>query len=144
MTSVLLVRHAHALPRGTWQHPDRDRPLDERGLRQAQALVDSLAGHSPGRLVTSPFLRCVQTVEPLAAALGLEPELDERLVEDAEAGQARALLGELAAGGGLACTHGDLLARLLDKAHRTAKAGAWLLDPGSLEPVQYLPPPSGR
>jgi phosphohistidine phosphatase SixA len=142
VTQVLLVRHAHALPRSAWTDPDSERPLDERGQRQAAGLVAGLAGHTPGRLVTSPFLRCVQTVEPLAAALGLQPELDERLVEDGDADQARALLHELAGSGGLACTHGDLLGRLLGR--HTAKGGAWLLDPATLEPVEYLPPPPGR
>lgn len=142
MTPLLLVRHAHALPRSTWTDPDRDRPLDERGQRQAAGLVDGLAGHSPGRLVTSPFLRCVQTVEPLAAALGLRLELDDRLVEDGDPERARGLLHELAASGGLACSHGDLLGRLLGR--HTAKGGAWLLDPATLDPVEYLPPPAGR
>ena len=48
-------------------------------------------------------MRCVQTVEPLAAALGLEVELDERLAEGE--GSCRAAL--LEEDGVVACTHGD-------------------------------------
>ena len=80
----------------------------------------SRAGRSPARLagptavtliavVSSPAVRCVQTVEPLAAALGLEVELDDRLAEGGGS-SARVLLEE---DGVVACTHGDVIFELL-------------------------------
>ena len=55
--------------------------LDEKGLAQATELVDRLEGLPIKALVRSPLLRCRLTLEPLAAALGLEPLVDERLSE---------------------------------------------------------------
>ena len=75
--SLLLVRHAVAVSKHDWPSDDRLRPLNDKGFAQARALVDVLAGHRIEVIVSSPAVRCVQTVEPLAAALGLE------VVEDA-------------------------------------------------------------
>ena len=77
--SLLLIRHSTAGDRESWEGDDRLRPVDERGRRQSEALIDALAGYTIDRIVSSPYLRCVQTVEPLAEARGLEIELDEQL-----------------------------------------------------------------
>ena len=86
--------------------------------------------HSPAarsHASSSPYLRCIETVEPLAAALGLTVELDARLAEGAGRTAALTLVAEL--DGGLACTHGDiaeeLLGRVLDK------GAAVLVEPAS-------------
>lgn len=55
--------------------------LDDRGREQAQALVDRIGTLPVRAIVRSPLLRCERTVEPLAAALGLEPIVDDRLTE---------------------------------------------------------------
>ena len=55
--------------------------LDEKGVSQADALAERLDGLPIKALVRSPLLRCRLTLEPLAAALGLEPLIDERLSE---------------------------------------------------------------
>ena len=108
MTSVL-VRHASAGERAEWDADDRLRPLDAEGRRQAEALVDLLRTFEVRRIVSSPFLRCIETVEPLAEALGLEVEHDDRLAEGAGTA-ARELLREE---GVVACTHGDVAEHLL-------------------------------
>lgn len=74
---VFLVRHAHAGDREAWKGEDRLRPLSEKGKAQALGLVRLLTGETVGRVLSSPFLRCVQTVQPLAATanLSVEPEL---------------------------------------------------------------------
>ena len=77
--SLLLHRHARAGDREEWEGDDRVRPIDKRGRKQAEALVDALAGFAIDRIVSSPYLRCIESVEPLAEARGLEIELDERL-----------------------------------------------------------------
>jgi 8-oxo-dGTP diphosphatase len=109
---VYLVRHASAGKRSEWQGDDRLRPIDARGERQAEDLVAELREASFGRIVSSPYVRCVQSVEPLAEARGLELETDEALAEGAGADAALALfkrIGESL----VACVHGDLLVDLL-------------------------------
>ncbi len=109
--SAVLLRHAKAGDRDAWHGDDAARALDERGLLQAQALVGLLASDGPRRIVSSPYVRCVETVEPLAAALGVAVELDDRLAEGAGRAAALALLVEL--GAGVACTHGDVVEEIL-------------------------------
>jgi 8-oxo-dGTP diphosphatase len=116
--SVILLRHTSAGDREHWDGDDRLRPLDDLGYDQAIALPGELAGRNISRIVSSPYLRCIESVEPLAAALGLTVELDARLAEGASRADVLELLAEL--DGGLACTHGDItelaLGRMLHKA----------------------------
>jgi probable phosphomutase (TIGR03848 family) len=81
--TVILLRHGrstsnteHAL---AGRSPGVD--LDDKGREQAAALVERIGSLPIRALVSSPLLRCERTLEPLAAALGLEPILDERLSE---------------------------------------------------------------
>jgi len=138
--STILLRHASAGDRSTWGGDDRLRPLDEGGYAQALALADALAERGIARVVSSPYVRCVETVEPLAAALGLAVELDERLAEGEGGAGALALLAELA-GAGVACTHGDVveaaIGRVLDKG---AAAVVELAD-GPARVTELLPAP---
>lgn len=71
---TLLLRHAVAGSRDGWAGDDRDRPLTVAGLRQVDALVELLAPSAPVRVLTSPYVRCRQTVESLAAKVGLPLE----------------------------------------------------------------------
>ena len=83
---LYLVRHAKAGSRADWVGDDRLRPLTEGGCRQAEALAERLAplvAAADAELVSSPYLRCVQTIEPLATRLGRSVRLDERLAEEA-------------------------------------------------------------
>lgn len=135
--SLLLIRHATAGDRNAWVGDDRVRPVDDRGRRQSDALVDALAGYTIERIVSSPYLRCVQTVEPLAEARGLELELDEQLGATRldEVGEVlERLRGEKVA----VCTHGDL-PWLGDRKFK--KGATWVLD-GELEPTRYIKPPA--
>jgi 8-oxo-dGTP diphosphatase len=135
--SLLLIRHALAGHRDHWAGDDRLRPVDERGRLQSDLLVDALAGYTIERIVSSPYLRCVQTVEPLADARGLEIELDKQLGATRldEVGEVlERLRGEQAA----VCTHGDL-PWLGDRKFK--KGATWVLD-GELEPTRYIKPPA--
>jgi 8-oxo-dGTP diphosphatase len=72
-TTIELVRHAKAHSRDRWWgRPDRERPLTDVGMDQARALAAALqSGDQPiVRLYSSPWLRCTQTLDPLADALG--------------------------------------------------------------------------
>jgi len=110
VTRVHLVRHAKAKNRAEWTEPDVLRPLTKRGRREAAALVERLRAEAPARLVSSPFVRCVQTFQPLAQELDVAIETTELLAEGADGGPALDLLLSLDRGGPVACcTHGDVL-----------------------------------
>ena len=79
--TVILVRHAAAGERSRWSGDDRLRPLDERGRRQATELAEALASRGVERVLTSPYVRCRQTVDPLAETLGLAVEERVELAE---------------------------------------------------------------
>lgn len=82
MANLLLIRHAKAADRDTWTGADRERPLIERGHKQAQRLVRALDPDATALVAASPWLRCVQTAEPLAKAAGLDVVAEPRLGYD--------------------------------------------------------------
>jgi phosphohistidine phosphatase SixA len=135
--TILLIRHANAGHSDEWIGDDRLRPVDERGREQAAKLVDALAGFSIDRIVSSPYTRCVQTVEPLAEARGLEVELDEQLGAD-RLGEVPEVLERLRGQNAAVCAHGDL-PWLGDRKFK--KGSTWVVD-DSLEPQRYIPPPA--
>ena len=116
MTSVFL-RHAAAGDRDDWDDDDFHRPLDAKGRRQAAEFVELLRPFGVRRIVSSPYVRCVQTVEPLAAALGLPLEQDDRLAE----GEGAAAADLLREDGVVCCSHGDIAEALVG---RDLKKGA--------------------
>ena len=81
VTQLHLVRHAHAGNPARWAGPDEDRPLSEKGRRQAERLSDlfAAAGLAPDVILTSPKLRAVQTAEILARAIDQEVRIEPRL-----------------------------------------------------------------
>ncbi|HPX36585.1 MAG TPA: histidine phosphatase family protein [Mycobacterium sp.] len=74
---LLLIRHA--LPLRTEDGSDPE--LTEVGREQAMRLPEALARFGIRRLVSSPQRRAHQTAEPVAAALGMTVDIDERLAE---------------------------------------------------------------
>jgi probable phosphomutase (TIGR03848 family) len=81
--TVILLRHGRSVSNTAHTLAGRSDgvDLDDRGREQAAALVDRLGSLPIRALVSSPLLRCTATLEPLAAALGLTPVIDERFVE---------------------------------------------------------------
>lgn len=81
--TVILLRHGRSTSNTAYVLAGRSDgvDLDERGREQAGALVGRLAALPIRALVSSPLLRCMRTIEPLGAALGVEPVVDERLSE---------------------------------------------------------------
>jgi len=77
---IFLVRHAEAAP----GEPDELRALTPAGREAARALGERLARHAPDAVVSSPLLRARETAEPIADALGLKAESDDRLAPGAD------------------------------------------------------------
>ncbi|MFV9632559.1 histidine phosphatase family protein [Mycobacterium neumannii] len=76
---LLIIRHALPLRSEPGQGSDPD--LSEEGIEQAKRLPDALARFPISRLVSSPQKRAIQTAEPVAEALGLSIDIDDRLAE---------------------------------------------------------------
>jgi 8-oxo-dGTP diphosphatase len=140
--TVVLVRHARAGRRGEWPGTDVTRPLDPVGERQAGRLAEVLPWYAPERILTATPRRCVQTVEPLGAALGLGLDADGVFDEpsherhpEAAAERIRALA--VATGRSVVCSQGgvipDTVALLADSDGlavpdvKTPKGHAWVL-----------------
>jgi phosphohistidine phosphatase SixA len=105
---LLLVRHASAGHRADWKWDDRDRPLDERGRGQAARLFKKLESFRIERILTSPYLRCVETIAPLAAACGMQPELRGELGVERQATDGIELVRSLVGHDVVICGHGGL------------------------------------
>lgn len=112
---LYLVRHAHAGSRSTWTGDDRLRPLSKKGRRQATAVAEALADAGITRMISSPSLRCMETLRPLADLSGLVIEDDDRLAEGSPGEDALALADELHqwAEPVAVCSHGDVIPDLL-------------------------------
>src|SRR5215471_467648 len=105
---IALIRHADAGDRRSRPFDDGLRPLSAVGCWQAKALADTLRPWAPQRVLSSPSLRCTQTVAPLAAALGLRTEVSGDLNEGCGR-RALALVRALADDKAAVCTHGDVI-----------------------------------
>lgn len=147
---ILLTRHAHAGVRGTWEGDDSLRPLSNKGRRQAQGIVEQLAGFEIDRILTSPAVRCQQTVDPLAMARGLDRVVTRSLWEMAGPGEVAALLADRRRGTTLLCSHGPNLINALremlgDWAGLPVQKGStWVFDLAEEKTAtsNYLAPPS--
>ena len=142
--AVLLVRHGEAGDRHRWDGPDEERPLSAEGRQQADALTGALAGYEITRVLSSPYLRCTQTVEPLAAARGLPVEASDDLAEGSGRVALRRVRSLLEGPGTVLCTHGDVVEEVLDglgvrRSAETEKGATWALRPGE---ARCLPPPA--
>jgi len=112
---LYVVRHAHAGSRSSWNGSDESRPLTNRGRHQADAIAEGIRSAGVTRLVSSPYRRCTQTLDPLAGHLGLDVERDDRLTEGAGGDRALALADELRKEpeAAVVCSHGDVIPELL-------------------------------
>ncbi|GAA4968550.1 NUDIX hydrolase [Actinoplanes utahensis] len=141
---IALVRHARAGERRKWAGRDELRPIDPVGAKQADRIAGLLTALRPRRLVAATPLRCVQTLEPLAAALGDKPivsdgafaEVDDPDRLPGRLAEARARLASLrSAERVVVCSQGKLMPHLLASLHgtddhqrfKTPKGEGWLL-----------------
>ncbi|MGH3005737.1 MAG: SixA phosphatase family protein [Gaiellaceae bacterium] len=140
--TILFVRHASAGERKRWKGDDRLRPLDARGRRQAEGLVDLLRRHGPSRVLSSSSVRCRETVEPLARDLGLTVEERGELAEGASADEVHSVAAKLAEEVVVLCTHGDVVAEVLGEESEKGSTWVFRFDGDVLTPIEYLPPPA--
>jgi 8-oxo-dGTP diphosphatase len=158
--TVYLVRHARAGNRSKWKKSDRLRPLSKVGKRQAAGLHDIIvgdAGTGPKARITnvlsSPYVRCVQTVEPLATRLGLTVEVADALTEGASLEDALPIVEKYADTNAVLCMHGDVLPALLEHFARgglrlpharVEKGSTWAVDfdDGKVTAIRYFAPPT--
>jgi len=151
---LYVVRHADAGHRRGAGELDELRALSPRGRRQAEGLRSQLSGAGITRLIASPYLRCVQTLEPLGEKLGLVVDHDPRLAEGQGAARILAVAGEVHHTTAVLCSHGDVIpdlldalvadgVRLLDEL-RWQKASTWVFswEGGRLAKGRYVPPPT--
>ncbi len=133
---VFLVRHAHAGARAA-DGRDLYRPLTRKGRDRARDLAHVLLPEGPTRVLSSPATRCVQTVEPLAAAASVVVDEQPDLWEGSSPAHVLALVGHLPDEVVVACSHGDVIPSVIDHlAHQGAevrgrgceKGSIWRLD----------------
>jgi exopolyphosphatase/guanosine-5'-triphosphate,3'-diphosphate pyrophosphatase len=125
-------------------------------MRQSQAISEQLAGLGITRIVSSPHLRCAQTVERLAASAGLAIEFDERIAEDQDSAKAFEVVREIVDDSVVVCSHGSVIAGLLadleDQGAELETSGPFRCQRGSIWTVErrigvptqatYRPPPN--
>jgi 8-oxo-dGTP diphosphatase len=115
-------------------------------------LVATLKDVAFKRVLSSPYRRCVETVEPLAHARGLEVEATEVLAEGMGLEGFLKLVDEVR-DDAVYCGHADLAIYLLEslvdarlvrpQAARLEKGSTWILElrKGAFKSARYLPPP---
>jgi 8-oxo-dGTP diphosphatase len=152
--TIYLIRHAKAGERGVWEGDDKLRPLSGRGHLQTRGLLEVLEDAVFDRLLSSPYVRCMETVVPLSADRGIPVEPVEALAEGASLEEALALVDKHASRGAVFCTHGDVIPMLLEHfsdrgvdigaAPQWPKGSTWALETdatGEVTSARYLPPP---
>ena len=150
--TVYLLRHARAGRRSAWKGDDELRPLSKVGRRQAAALLDLLADAEIEQIVSSPYVRCVQSVQALAEQHGVEIDVVDELREGAPLEDALRLVEKVSGHPTVLCTHGDIVQALLThyKASgvkvgklRMEKGSVWAFETrnGRVTRASYLPPP---
>ena len=123
---LLVVRHAEAGDKRSWKAPDLLRPLSAAGRRQAEGLVVRLEDYPIERILCSPSLRCIQTVQPLAAERFLEIEPLPALGVEASPADMLGVFWDRTLRNTVLCTHGEAIGTLL---RQLAADGLTVTDP---------------
>lgn len=151
--AIHIVRHGAAGSRSAWEGPDEIRPLTAKGERQADLLAGHLSAVGVGRIVSSPYTRCRQTVEPLGVRLGIPVESHDALAEGPDRKAIAALLEEVAGTTTVLCSHGDVIPATLERLQRSGtrflspyecrKASTWTVthDGADYADARYSTPP---
>jgi 8-oxo-(d)GTP phosphatase len=121
---LILLRHAKAVSKSGWEGADADRPLDDAGRADAQALAEVLACFAPrdALLISSPAVRCTETLRPFGLRFIGEVRTEDSLYIHNPAGTDPAALRSLVAGAVAAgqpaviCAHRENLPALQEAA----------------------------
>ena len=135
--SLFLVRHAKAGKRSQWNAEDALRPLVADGQKQAESIAESIVRLSPTALFSSPYVRCMQTLQPLAQLSGLTVQSHQLLAERADFIATVDWIHTLS-DGTVMCSHGDVIPQVIDALERrgmevsgfrdSRKGSVWVLD----------------
>ena len=153
MATFYVLRHAKAGSRSHWSGDDGLRPLNKKGQKQAEALVSAYERFPITAIFSSPFLRCLQTVEPLARARRMSVKSVASLSEGHGLAGLSEFLGDDKLDHVVLSTHGDIVWELLeDLVNRHvisggeggfAKGSTWVIEVENGTPSQagYIPAP---
>ena len=137
MTKLYLIRHGKAGQRFVDEKHDRRRELTKAGWHQAEAIAAFLARDLPRAFISSPYVRCVQTLEPAAKHAGMKVAIDARLAERTTMSALEELVAELRGArlDAAVCSHGNIIPALLEllevwspEANLTAKGSMHVVD----------------
>ena len=153
MAHLYVVRHGKAGERRLWTDDDINRPLSKKGWKQSELIGKRIAEQGPSELVSSPYVRCIQTLEPLGRMIDAEVRIDARLREEEPFEPVLDLLRELPAGA-VVSTHGDIIPATMEALARRGmklstppdwrKAAVWVLKrnkKGEIVQATVWPPP---
>jgi 8-oxo-dGTP diphosphatase len=147
-----LIRPAHAGDKHHWQGPDDLRPLSTAGQAEPAGLEVRLDDYPIERILSSPTVRCQQTVMPLAHDRHLRIEPIPSLGVAADLTVVLALLGDPWVQDAVVCTHGEVIGQVLvrlvadglavDQPLAWPKGSTWLLEGANrrFTHARYLPP----
>ncbi len=152
---IHLVRHAKAGNRSSWKKRDETRPLTRAGSRQSYRIGAALTATPVTRILSSHYVRCEQTVAPLARALDIGITPERRLAEGTTAKDLNRLLSKVEGKAVVMCSHGAEIAAFIERVAASgahlgpgvetdiAKGGTWQLDltAGRVAAGRYAPPP---
>ena len=151
--TLRLFRHATAGDRSKWSGHDARRTLTKKGRRQAEAIAESLRDAGIERILTSPYDRCVQSVEPLSKITKAPIEVADVLAEESEIDASYALVDELLGTNAVLCSHGDVIPALINRMMWSglsltsrfycSKGSIWEVEVegGKFTNGRYVPPP---
>jgi broad specificity phosphatase PhoE len=142
------VRHAKAGSRSHWQGDDRLRPIGKKGVKQSEALIDIFKPFKISAIYSSPYLRCVQTVEPLASDRGLDVQEAGALAEGRGLRGAFEFMSDPKLDDVVLSTHGDVVWELVEDLVRRRvikpgeggyeKGSTWVVEVRDGKPVRAL------
>ena len=148
MPVFYFVRHAKAGSRSHWRGDDRLRPIGKKGVKQAEALIDIFKPFKISAIYSSPYLRCVQTVEPLAHDRGLEVQEAPALAEGRGLRGAFEFMSDPKLDDIVLSTHGDVVWELVEELVRRRvikpgeggyeKGSTWVVEVRDGKPVRAL------
>ena len=112
--TIYLVRHADAGSKKKRKETHDVRPISKKGHEQVEDLVTRLVRAPINSIVSSPSLRCEQTVGPLALRLGLKVKPSKLLRRDVAPTDVLRLIKKSAGTRTVLCSHRETIGPLIE------------------------------